>query len=246
MSAIFTLRDVSLAYKTTEILNNANLTFMKDRVTCIIGPSGSGKTTLLRTLNRMNDGVPGFRCRGTVLFKDRPIYSNGLDVHRLRQKVGMVFQKPCVFPKSICDNVLFGVKHLNLKKKKDCPPLVEEKLRAVFLWKEVKDKLHRPATELSQGQQQRLVIARALAVEPSVLLMDEPTSSLDHQAAGAIEELVKKLSHQLTIIMVTHNLAQAQRIADDVVFMCEGRICESGEASLFFKDPQKIETKCYV
>ncbi|NIR48634.1 phosphate ABC transporter ATP-binding protein [candidate division KSB1 bacterium] len=230
MMPIFTLEDVSLCYGTTRVLRNANLTLAKERITCIIGPSGSGKSTLLRSLNRMNDLIPGFYCCGKILFEDENIYDNGTEVHHLRQKVGMVFQKPCIFPKSVYDNVLFGVRHLPCTKKSEFPMIVEDTLKAVSLWSEVEDKLHCSALELSQGQQQRLTIARALCVKPKVLLLDEPTSSLDPKSAHAIEELVKQLSSQLTIIMVTHKLDQAKNIADDVVFVCDGQICGSTQA----------------
>lgn len=246
MSAIFTLKDVSLYYGKTAILKNVNLSFLKEKVTCIIGPSGAGKSTLLRTLNRMNDLIPTFHCRGEVLFEDKDIYNNGIEVNLLRQDVGMVFQKPCIFPKSIYENVLFGAANIHNKRKSEFPLIVEETLKAVSLWSEVKNKLHCSALELSQGQQQRISIARALSVGPKVLLVDEPTSSLDHKSASAIEELVRRLSSKLTIIMVTHKLDQAKRIADDVVFMCDEKICESGRADQFFKEPQKIETKCYI
>lgn len=246
MSAIFTLKDVSLYYGKITILKNVNYTFVKEKVTCIIGPSGAGKSTLLRTLNRMNDLIPGFRCSGEVLLEDKDIYNNGIKINFLRQNVGMVFQKPCIFPKSIYENVLFGIKHLHYKRKSEFSLIVEETLKAVSLWSEVMNKLHTSALELSQGQQQRLSIARALSVGPMVLLMDEPTSSLDHKSASAIEELVKQLSSKLTIIMVTHKLEQAKRIADDVIFMCDEKICESGRVDQLFKEPQMIETKCYI
>jgi len=194
----------------------------------------------------MNDHIPGFRLSGSVLFEERDIYANGTGIHRLRRDVGMVFQKPCIFPKSIYNNVLFGLRHLQPERKREFPSIVEAALRDVSLWRELGHKLHDSALGLSQGQQQRLSMARALAVSPRVLLLDEPTSSLDHKSARAIETLVRQLSQRLTIIMITHKLDQAKRIADHIVFICDGGICESGEADRFFHDPKKIETKCYL
>ncbi len=246
MIPIFKLNNVSLYYGKTSVVKDINISFFEKRVTCIIGPSGSGKSTLLRTLNRMNDLTSTFQCRGEVLFNSHDIYNNGLVTNQLRERVGMVFQKPCIFPKSIYENVLFGVRHIHRKRKKELPGIVEQTLKAVSLWSEVEDKLHNSALELSQGQQQRLVIARALAVEPEVLLMDEPTSSLDHNSSNAIDNLIKELSRQLTIIVVTHKLDQARNVADDLVFMCEGKICETGRADVLFKDPKELATKCYV
>ncbi|MGR3218446.1 MAG: phosphate ABC transporter ATP-binding protein [Candidatus Anammoxibacter sp.] len=243
---VFELDDVSLYYGKTPVVKDINITFVDKNVACIIGPSGSGKSTLLRALNRMNDLIPAFQCKGRVMFNGHDIYNNGIGVNQLRQDVGMVFQKPCIFPKSIYDNVLFGVRHLHSKRRSEFQHIVEETLKSVSLWNEVKDKLHHSALELSQGQQQRLSIARALAVEPKVLLMDEPTSSLDHKSASAIDELVKNLRGQLTVIMVTHKLEQAKKIADDVIFMCDGKICESGQANQLFKEPKMIETRCYI
>ncbi|MFQ5455741.1 MAG: phosphate ABC transporter ATP-binding protein [Nitrospirota bacterium] len=246
MRPVFSLKDVSLYYGKPLVLKDISLTFNKGRVISIIGPSGAGKSTLLRTLNRMNDHIPGFRLKGEVLFDDKNIYNNGTKVHLLRQNVGMVFQTPCIFPKSIYDNVLFGVKHLCLKKKSEFSGIVEETLKSVSLWGEVKDKLNRSALELSQGQQQRLSIARALAVEPGVLLMDEPTSSLDATSTGVIEELVMRLKGKLTIIMITHKLEQAKKIADDVVFICEGKVIEQGTKEKLFTNPQEDKTKTYL
>ncbi len=246
MKPLFTLKDVSIDYGTSPVLKNVSLNFDKGKVTSIIGPSGAGKSTLLRTLNRMNDHIPCFRLRGEVFFDDENIYNNGTKVPLLRQNVGMVFQKPCIFPKSIYDNVLFGVRHLCSGRKYEFPRIVEEMLKAVSLWEEVKDKLNRSALELSQGQQQRLSIARALAVEPRVLLMDEPTSSLDPTSTSAIEELVGRLSGNLTIVIVTHKLDQAKKIADDVVFICEGKLIEHGMSENVFSNPYQQQTKDYL
>lgn len=246
MSAVVEFKNTSLYYGRGRILKGVDLAFDKNKVTCVIGPSGSGKSTMLRTINRMNDLIPDFHFTGEVLFNNKDIYGKGVPVHRLRQDIGMVFQKPCIFPGSIHDNVLFGVRHLGSKKKSDFPFIVEETLKSVSLWKEVKEKLQRPALELSEGQQQRLSIARALAVNPKVLLMDEPTSSLDHKSSEAVEELVRRLKSSLTIIMVTHKLEQAKKVADDVVFICEGVVCESGRAEKFFKEPRESTTRSYI
>ncbi len=217
MKTVFELKEVSLYYGEVSILLNINAKFFEKRITCLVGGSGTGKSTLLRTLNRMNDLISSFRCNGSVIFDGKDIYNHALDVNLLRQKVGMVFQEPCVFPGSIYDNVLFGIRRLVQRRKSAYPMIVEETLKAVFLWKEVKDRLHKPAVELSQGQQQRLTIARALAVEPQVLLLDEPTSSLDDKSSMAIEELLKDLKGKLTIILATHKLKQVERLADDVI-----------------------------
>ena len=217
MKTTFELDGISLYYGKEPILVNISAKFLEGQITCLVGDSGTGKTTLLRTLNRMNDFIPTFRCEGRVIFEGVDIYSHALDVNLLRQKVGMVFQKPCVFPRSIYDNVLFGLRHLNGERKSEYPIIVEKILKTVFLWKDVKDRLHSPATELSQGQQQRLCIARAMAVNPHVLLLDEPTSSLDHRLSGAIEELLMGLKGKLTVILATHKLEQVERIADLVI-----------------------------
>ncbi|MFQ5681408.1 MAG: phosphate ABC transporter ATP-binding protein [Candidatus Omnitrophota bacterium] len=243
---IFRLDNVFLAYGRDVTIREINLSFRENRISCIIGPSGVGKSTLLRTLNRMNDIIAGFSLRGSVLFRGRDIYADGIRACDLRREVGMVFQQPCIFPGSIYDNVLFGLRRLPGAKKTEFPRAAEEALKSVSLWGEVKDRLKHCAAGLSQGQQQRLSIARALAVGPKVLLVDEPTSSLDHRSAKAIEELVCDLARKITVIMVTHKLDQARRIADDVVFVCGGRICEAGNAEAVFRSPQDIETKCYV
>jgi phosphate transport system ATP-binding protein len=229
----------------TIILEYINLSFCKNRVTAIIGPSGSGKTTLLRCFNKMYDLTPGASLKGKIIFKGNDI-TNGYDVYKLRCQIGMVFQKPCVFPKSIYQNVIFGLHYLNSGGKNGHAAIVEEKLREVYLWDEVKDRLHKNASGLSLGQQQRLCIARALSLEPEVILLDEPTSSLDPKSTEAIERLIKRLKERHTIIFVTHNLNQAKRIADDVVFVCKGRVCETGDVRQFFENPCKEDTMEYI
>ena len=243
---IMEIRQASISFNGKSVLEEISATFRGNRVTGIIGPSGSGKTTLLRTLSRMNDRVPGFRVRGTVLVDGHEIYGNGVDVYRLRQKVGMVFQKSCVFPKSVFENVVFGLKRLQPGRNKEFPELAERILRDVFLWEEVKDRLHKPAPTLSQGQQQRLAIARMLAVEPEILLMDEPTSALDPKSSQAIEDLIGSLKEKRTVVLVTHNLDQARRISQDVIFLHGGRVRETGTSADVFGNPRHVETQDYI
>ncbi len=246
MSDIFTLKKTRLFFKDKKILGTTDLSIKKGRITCIIGPSGAGKSTLLRSLNRMNDLTPGFRQSGEILFKGRDIYARSVKAEILRQKVGMVFQKPCLFPASIEDNVIFGIRHIKEKKIEGLQNITKKSLKAVGLWGEVSDRLRAPALELSVGQAQRLAMARAIAVGPEALLLDEPTSALDHLSARAIEDLVRELGRTMTIVMVTHRLEQARALADDVVFICDGRVCEAGEAGAVFNHPENIETRCYV
>ncbi|MFQ5716413.1 MAG: phosphate ABC transporter ATP-binding protein [Nitrospinales bacterium] len=243
---IIEARDVSIYYDRKPIFENIRYRFRARRVTGIIGPSGSGKTTLLRTFNRMNDRVEGFRLRGSIQVQGQEIYGNGVDVCRLRRNVGMVFQKPCIFPKSIYENAIFGLKRLQPERRKEFPDLAEQSLREAFLWDEVKDRLRQPGYALSQGQQQRLAIARALCVKPETLLMDEPTSALDPKSARAIEELIQSLKENHSILLVTHNLEQAKRVSDHVVFVSGGCICETGRAEDFFSNPECRETWEYL
>lgn len=231
--------------KGAAILEDVNLPFAKNRITAIIGPSGSGKTTLLRCFNKMYELTPGASLKGKIILKGNDI-TNGYDVYKLRCLIGMVFQKPCVFPKSIYQNVIFGLRHLNSNGKDGYSAIVEKKLQQVYLWDEVKDRLHKHSSGLSLGQQQRLCIARTLALEPEIILMDEPTSSLDPKSTEAVENLIKRLKERHTIIFVTHNLSQARRIADDVVFICKGRVCETGRVEQFFENPCEEETKEYI
>ncbi len=246
MNPIFQMERVSLSYGQKTVVDDINLSFFEKRIACIIGPSGSGKSTLLRALNRMNDLIPSFSLSGRITLEGRDIYNGRISPNELRQRVGMVFQKPCIFPKSIYENVIFGIKHLGRRRRSDWDEVVEEMLRQASLWNDVKDRLLRPALELSQGQQQRLAIARALAVDPRILLLDEPTSALDNRSAEAIEELVLKLSPRVGMIMVTHRLEQVKRIADDVVFICEGRVCEAGPSEQILQEPQNLQTRCYL
>ncbi len=228
------------------VLNDISVDFLQNRINCIIGPSGSGKSTLIRSLNRINDDIDGFRCTGKVVFQGEDILAPGTDVTRLRTRIGMVFQKPCIFPQSISGNVLFGVRHVRRMSGSEQLELVEEKLRAVSLWKEVHHRLDEPAISLSIGQQQRLCLARTLAVEPEVILLDEPTSSLDPVSTRAIEELLLDLKKNYTIIFVTHDILQAKRIADQLIFLCNGQVIEQGEKERLFRAARRPETRSYL
>lgn len=232
-------------YGGAEALHGISLDFPRRSITALIGPSGCGKTTLLRTLNRMNDLVPGFRIEGRVLLDGRDIYSPGTDVVALRRRVGMVFQRANPFPMSILDNVAWALRGLGLSRRERWERAVESLERA-GLWDEVKDRLHEPAFRLSGGQRQRLCIARAIAVRPSVLLMDEPTSALDPIAAGTIEDLMLALKEELAIILVSHNMQQAARTSDRCAFLLSGRLVEYGPTAAVFGNPRDPRTEAYV
>lgn len=216
MSPAIQIKNLTVTYGSMKVIDDFSCEVKENSVTAIIGPSGCGKSTLLRSLCRMNDRIAEFHLTGQVLMKGKNIYHPDVDVYELRRRVGMIFQKPCVFPKSIFENVLFGVKHRI--DKKDYEPLVERVLTEVNLWKEVKDRLKNLATTLSVGQQQRLAIARTLAVGPEVLLLDEPTSSLDPESAAAIESLIESLKTHHTILLVTHLHEQAEKVSDNLIF----------------------------
>jgi phosphate transport system ATP-binding protein len=216
-------------------------------VTALIGPSGCGKSTFLRSLNRMNDLIPGARLQGKVQLDGEDIYSDGMDVIQLRRRVGMIFQRSNPFPMSIYDNVAYGIRVNGLAKKRvHQDEIVEKTLTAAALWEEVKDRLHRSAMSLSGGQQQRLCIARALAVEPEVLLMDEPASALDPISTAKIEKLIYNLKQNYTIIVVTHNMQQAARISDETGFFLTGRLVEFNETKKLFTAPENRETEDYI
>ena len=217
-------KNFTAAFGERKVIQGLTCNLPANSITALIGASGSGKTTLLRVLCRMNDRIENFRIEGSILVDGVDIYRPGTNVYALRRKVGMIFQKPCVFPKSIFDNVILGVREVAKISKKDCPDLVEKVLREVFLWEEVKDRLGEKATTLSQGQQQRLTLARTLAVGQEVLLMDEPTSSLDPKSTAAIEKLVRSLKNSHTILWVTHQHDHAQSIADRVLVLEQGQI----------------------
>jgi phosphate transport system ATP-binding protein len=219
------LEQVRLSYSGKALIDTATCTIRKNTVTAVVGPSGSGKSTLLRTLCRMNDSIPEFQVEGRVRVLGMDVHDPGINVYQLRKQVGMVFQKPCVFPKSIAENAIFGLKFHASPNSNGFSERSEQALRDVFLWDEVKDRLDDPAHTLSQGQQQRLAMARTLAVEPEILLMDEPTSALDPKSSKAIEDLILSLKDKHTIVLVTHNVDQAERVAEDLICVDEKTIC---------------------
>lgn len=237
---------VNVYYGEFQALKEITLQIYEKTVTALIGPSGCGKSTFLRLFNRMNDFIEGFRLTGAVYVQGEDIYSPKVDPVELRKKVGMVFQKPTPFPKSIFENVAYGLRIQGIKDKRQIEERVVESLKKAALWDEVKDILKKPATDLSGGQQQRLCIARAIAIEPKILLMDEPTSALDPIATGKIEELIKQLKQNYTIVIVTHNMQQAARISDYTAFFLMGRLIEYAPTSTLFTNPQKDETLRYI
>lgn len=236
---------LTLGFGTKTVLNEVNLTFPARKITALLGPTGSGKTTFLRTLNRMNDKVTGYRYSGDVLLGEASIFG-AKDLMELRRSVGMLFQRPNPFPMSIRDNVVAGVRAHKMVPRKEFRNVAEEKLRLVGLWDAVKDRLGDSPFRLSGGQQQLLCTARALAVDPDVLLLDEPTSSLDPTTTDKIEQLISSLTGRLTVIMVTHDLAQAARTADRTAFFFEGRLVEEGPTAQLFSSPQHDETVRYL
>lgn len=245
------VRNVSVFYKDFKALNNISLPIYANRITAIIGPSGCGKSTLLRSLNRMNDLVPDHRLEGEVLLDGENIYAPNVDVVDIRRRVGMVFQRPNPFPMSIYDNVAFGPRLYGIKSKSLLDDIVEASLRSAALWDEVKDKLKQSGMALSGGQQQRLCIARAIAVQPEVLLMDEPASALDPVATLRIEELAIQLKEKFTIVIVTHNMQQAARISDYTAFLLTneqraGELVEFGDTSTIFTNPKDPRTEDYI
>ncbi len=239
-------RDFSVFYREKEAVKKVDLQIPTGQVTAIIGPSGCGKSTLLRAINRMNDLVPGCRTGGELLFRGQDIYSPELDVVALRRRVGMVFQKPNPFPKSVFDNVAYGPRLHGRPRWGELEDVVERSLVAASLWDEVKDRLKESALGLSGGQQQRLCIARALAVDPEILLMDEPTSALDPRATLRIEDLIDELRGRYTIIVVTHNMQQAARVSDLTAFMYEGVLVEFGATQGIFTKPKEKQTEDYI
>ena len=240
------VKDFNFFYGQAQCLKNISLDIMTHEVTSIIGPSGCGKSTFLRCLNRMNDLIIGTRTEGTILIDGNNIYEKDLDVVKLRKKVGMVFQKPNPFPKSIFENAAYGLKINGLKDKNLLAEKVEQSLKNAALWGEVKDRLNDNAFKLSGGQQQRLCVARALAIEPEVILMDEPASALDPIATAKLEELIVHLKERYTIVIVTHNMQQAARISDVTVFLMQGELVEQGKTSEIFTRPTKKITEEYI
>jgi phosphate transport system ATP-binding protein len=238
--------NVNLYYGNFHALKNITIRMEANTVTALIGPSGCGKSTYLRTLNRMNDLIEGVKTTGTTLIDGKDIYSRDIRLDELRKKVGMVFQKPNPFPKSIYENVAYGLRVNGIRHKKFIEERVERSLRQAALWDEVKDKLRHPALSLSGGQQQRLCIARALAIEPSILLMDEPASALDPISASKIEELIHELKKEYTIIIVTHNMQQAGRVSDKTAFFYLGELIEYDDTKKIFTNPSEVRTQNYI
>ncbi len=239
-------QELSLFYGTFQALYNINMEIEAQRVTALIGPSGCGKSTFLRTINRLNELIDGTTTRGEVYLDGQPIYDRDVDVVALRKKVGMVFQKPSVFPMSIYDNVAYGPRIHGLKSRSELDEIVENSLKAANLWEEVKDRLGSPAVRMSGGQQQRLVIARVLAVEPEVILMDEPASALDPISTARLEELITALKNNYTIVIVTHNMQQAARISDFTGFFLNGHLVEFSPTEELFVNPHDKRTEDYI
>lgn len=246
MKDIITVKDLCLWYSNTQALKNVSISIPEKSITALIGPSGCGKSTFLKTLNRMNDLIDGVKISGEVRYDGTDIFAAGTDVSELRRDIGMVFQKPNPFPMSIYDNIAYGPRTHGVKNKMKLDEIVEQSLRDVAIWDEVKDRLKKSALGLSGGQQQRLCIARAIAVEPKVLLMDEPTSALDPISTSRIEELALQLKEKYTIIIVTHNMQQAVRISDNTAFFLLGELVEFGETEQLFSQPVDKRTEDYI
>ncbi len=249
-ATVFDIRDMSVTYGTKKALDWTTLKIYRNLVTAVIGPSGCGKSTFIRSLNRMNDSIPGFQLGGQVLYHGHDVYARATNRVEVRRRIGMVFQRPNPFPKSIYDNVAWAPRNLGMKK--DLDERVERALRGAALWGEVKDRLKVSALSLSGGQQQRLCIARAIAVEPDVLLLDEPASALDPVATASIEDLMHELKHRYTIVIVTHNMQQAARVADRTAFFSldpherVGTLVEYDDTSVIFGNPADTRTRDYV
>ena len=246
MEPILQVKDLDLWYGAHQALHSVSMDIPEKSITAFIGPSGCGKSTFLKTLNRMNDLVPGVKITGEVRCRGEDIYAPGTDVCRLRREIGMVFQKPNPFPMSIYDNIAYGPRTHGIRSKTKLDELVERSLRGAAIWDEVKDRLKKNALGLSGGQQQRLCIARALAVEPAVLLMDEPTSALDPISTSRIEELTMELKERYTIVIVTHNMQQAVRISDRTAFFLLGELVEYGATEQVFSAPAEKRTEDYI
>ena len=246
MSDIMTVQGLDLWYGDHQALHDISMNIPEKSITALIGPSGCGKSTFLKTLNRMNDLIPGVKITGDVRYREQDIFAPGTDVNELRREIGMVFQKPNPFPMSIYDNIAYGPRTHGIKIRARLDEIVEKSLRGAAIWDEVKDRLRKNALGLSGGQQQRLCIARALAVEPEVLLMDEPTSALDPISTSKIEELAMQLKEQYTIVIVTHNMQQAVRISDHTAFFLLGELVEYGETEKLFSQPQDKRTEDYI
>mgnify|MGYP000507799844 FL=1 len=246
MSDIMTVQGLNLWYGDHQALRDISMHIPEKSITALIGPSGCGKSTFLKTLNRMNDLIPGVKITGDVRYREQDIFAAGTDVNELRREIGMVFQKPNPFPMSIYDNIAYGPRTHGIKNRAKLDEIVEKSLRGAAIWDEVKDRLKKNALGLSGGQQQRLCIARALAVEPEVLLMDEPTSALDPISTSKIEELAMQLKEQYTIVIVTHNMQQAVRISDRTAFFLLGELVECDDTQQLFSQPQDQRTEDYI
>ncbi|WP_053367145.1 phosphate ABC transporter ATP-binding protein PstB [Bacillus sp. FJAT-27245] len=245
-NTVYRTKDLNLWYGEGHALKNINLDIIENEVTAIIGPSGCGKSTYIKTLNRMVELVPIVKISGEILYREKNILDKDYKVEDLRTRVGMVFQKPNPFPKSIYENIAYGPKIHGIKNKKILDEIVEQSLRGAAIWDEVKDRLHQNAYGLSGGQQQRLCIARCLAIEPDVILMDEPTSALDPISTLKVEELVQELKKDFSIIIVTHNMQQASRISDKTAFFLNGEVIEFAETSTIFSNPSDKRTEDYI
>ena len=246
MNSVISVQDLCLWYGEHQALKNVSIEIPEKSITALIGPSGCGKSTFLKTLNRMNDLIPGVKITGSVEYKDENIFDPAMDVNELRRQVGMVFQKPNPFPMSIYDNIAYGPRTHGIRSKAKLDDIVERSLRGAAIWDEVKDRLKKNALGLSGGQQQRLCIARALAVEPDVLLMDEPTSALDPISTSKIEDLAMQLKEKYTIVIVTHNMQQAVRISDSTAFFLLGELVEYGNSEQLFSNPCDRRTEDYI
>ena len=247
MNSVISVKDLCLWYnKTAQALKNVSIDIEENAITALIGPSGCGKSTFLKTLNRMNDLIPGVKITGDIRYRGKDIFDQSTDVNELRREIGMVFQKPNPFPMSIYDNIAYGPRTHGIRNRAKLDEIVENSLRGAAIWDEVKDRLKKSALGLSGGQQQRLCIARALAVEPDVLLMDEPTSALDPISTSKIEELAIELKNRYTIVIVTHNMQQAVRISDNTAFFLLGDLIEYGSTEKMFEQPEDKRTEDYI
>ena len=246
MNSVISVQDLCLWYGEHQALKNVSIEIPEKSITALIGPSGCGKSTFLKTLNRMNDLIPGVKITGSVEYKGENIFDPAMDVNELRRQVGMVFQKPNPFPMSIYDNIAYGPRTHGIRSKAKLDDIVERSLRGAAIWDEVRDRLKKNALGLSGGQQQRLCIARALAVEPDVLLMDEPTSALDPISTSKIEDLAMQLKEKYTIVIVTHNMQQAVRISDSTAFFLLGELVEYGDSERLFSNPCDRRTEDYI
>ena len=247
MNSVISVKDLCLWYnKTAQALKNVSIDIEENAITALIGPSGCGKSTFLKTLNRMNDLIPGVKITGDIRYRGKDIFDPATDVNELRREIGMVFQKPNPFPMSIYDNIAYGPRTHGIRNRAKLDEIVENSLRGAAIWDEVKDRLKKSALGLSGGQQQRLCIARALAVEPDVLLMDEPTRALDPISTSKIEELAIELKNKYTIVIVTHNMQQAVRISDNTAFFLLGDLIEYGSTEKMFEQPEDKRTEDYI